>query len=295
MIEDIDNEDLANLTKIAGLDSLASYRDRLPRGYLSVSQVTQFMKCGKAYEFRYVYEKPVPKNSYMAQGSAVHKVAEKLNEYIMYSGTSPSVEFVEDHYDAAHEEQFKTDVVIAEEDGDVGKIKDVGIDLVRVYHAAATGTYIDTETKERIPGVYPIGVEKVVKKELDPKDGSEPVPFLGVIDLVENGKVIDFKTKRKKGGMGEVENSLQLSIYAEFEDVPHVRIDQLVKPTKTMKSRYFRMEATRSLEERAHAIDIVASVARDIAAGRFPLTMPDNWWCTVNWCPYWDDCRGRKR
>jgi len=134
-----------------------------------------------------------------------------------------------------------------------------------------------------------------VRKMLDPKDGSEPVPFMGVIDLTEPGRVIDFKTKRKKGGQAEADNSLQLSIYAEFEDVPDVRIDQLVKPTKTMGSRYFRMSAKRTLEDRAHAIDIVANVARDVAAGRFPLTMPDNWWCTLDWCPYWSDCRGKKR
>lgn len=291
MIDDIDNE------QILGLEKSTDYVDTLPRGYLSVSQVAQYMKCGMAYYFRYVLEMPVPRNSFMAQGSAVHKAAEHMNLFLMENAIAPSLEYVEARYSDAHDEFFSDgDVVIAEEDVSVGHVKDVGILLTQLYYQGAKGELIDPDTKQRMGGVYPVGVERVVKQMLSPGEGERPIPFMAVIDLEEPNGVVDIKTKRKKGSQAEVDNSLQLSLYSHMTGKPDVRHDQLIKPGKTTpKGRYLRTSATRSPGENAHAIDIVAGVARDVSKGRFPLTMPDNWWCTVDWCPYWSVCRGKKR
>lgn len=288
-MEDIDNED------IAGIPKDASYTDRLPRGYLSVSQVAQYAKCGMAYYFRYVLETPVPSNSFMAQGSALHKGAEKMHIAMMHDAITPPVEYVESAYEAAHTEFFdpNKDVVIMPEDVDVGTIKDLGIQMIRHYYKGAAGLLLDLDTKQPLRQVYPVAVERVVRTMIQPLEG-EAIPFVGVIDLEEPKKVRDLKTKRKLGPQSEADNSLQLTLYASFTGKPDVSIDQLVRPTKTLGPRYVRRESSRTPEEIEHGKQIVSEVAQDIVKGRFRRTMPDNWWCTKDWCPYWNQCRGKK-
>ncbi len=313
MIEDVDNEEIVGLEQHgAGLEA------SLPRGYVSVSQISQFMKCGRAYEFRYVQDIHIPRNSYMAQGTSLHKGAEALH-LGMIAKQTPLLEAIRDAYADAHTEQFSDpELIIMPEDIDAGKIKDVGIEMIDMYYAGALGQLKDPDTKQLMRAIRPVAAERAVKTELFPLEG-EPVPFLGILDLEEEGGVIrDLKTKRKAGAQSEVDNSLQLTLYAyikrqedeakallEGEMVStgarpadrlyHVAMDQLIKPTKKQGPRYMRKVSTRTDAEMQHGVEIASSVATDIAKGRFPLTMPDNWWCTANWCPYWDLCRGRKR
>lgn len=290
-LEEVDNEDLT-----PGLTERLPLTDLLPRGYLSVSQVNQYMKCGKAYEFRYILDRQVRPNSYTAQGSALHKGAEHMHLFMKDSPELPPKEFVEQAYVDAHSVHFdpNNDVEIMEEDISADAVKDIGVKMINHYYEGAAGNLKDLETKESLRRVYPVHVERKVYANLVTAEGKE-VPFLGVIDLEEHDGVADLKTKRKLGAQGETDNSLQLSLYAYVTGKKRVRHDQLIKPTKKLGVRYVRRESVRTDEEIAHAVDIAAQVADDIVAGRFYLTMPDNWWCTVDWCPYWNECRGRKR
>lgn len=288
MFDELDSED------ISGIAPGATLSERLPKGYLSVSQISQFMKCGRAYEFRYVLEKPIPKTSFTALGSAVHKAAEKLHVAMMGAALPPPLEFVEDAYSDSHDEYFADPDMILMEEDKVTDPKDVGVRLTRLYYKGATGELIDPETKQPLRKIYPVAAERVIRTMLKPTDGDE-VPFLGIIDLEEPDAVADLKTKRKKGSQGEVDNSLQLSLYAHVSGKKTVRHDQLIKPSAKLPERFIRISANRTEAEIQHAVDIAANVATDIARGRFPLTMPDNWWCTEKWCPFWFDCRGRKR
>lgn len=288
------NDEFETNEDIPGIAGGATLSERLPKGYLSVSQIGQYMKCGRAYEFRYVLDKPIPKTSFTALGSAVHAAAEKLHVGMMEAALPPPLEFVESAFSDAHDAHFEDpDVVIMEEDAD-GKTKDVGMKLTRLYYKGAIGELIDPETKEPLRKIYPIAAERVVRTMLKPTEGDE-VPFLGIIDLEEAEEVADLKTKRKKGNQGEVDNSLQLSLYAHVTGKKTVRHDQLIKPSAKLPERLFRIRSTRTDAEIEHAVNIAADVATDIARGRFPLTMPDNWWCTEKWCPFWSDCRGKKR
>jgi hypothetical protein len=288
-MDELDSEDLVILPENE------TYKDKLPRGYLSVSQVNQYMKCGKAYEFRYVDGIVVPGNSFTAQGSALHKGAEVMHTHMM-RGDTPHVDLIEAAYVDAHTEFFapEKEILIMEEDIDAGKVKDLGVQMIRHYHAGASGQLKDPDTGVPLRKVYPVAVERIVRTMLKPLEGEE-VPFLMVIDLEEPTAVRDLKTKRKLGPQSETDNSLQLSLYAYGTGKPDVSLDQLIKPTKKLGTRYVRREATRTPEEMQHAVEIAAGVATDVAAGRFRLAPPDAWWCTADWCHYWGRCRGRKR
>lgn len=292
-MDDMDIDDMEDAALLNAPIPELTLSERLPRSYVSVSQMNQYLKCGAAYEFRYIYELEIARNSYMVQGSAIHRAAEGLHISMMDTAEIPPVEMVLDMYADAHKELFTSDVVIEEEDKDLGTILDTGIKMTRTYWQGATGQLTDPDTKQPIRQVYPIAVERKIYTPLKPLE-RDPYPFLAIIDLEEPGGVADVKTKRKKGSQAEADNSLQLSLYAAATGKPDVRLDQLIKPTKTLPPRYVRTGGVRTAEEIQHAIEIGADVVDGIVAGYFPRSTPDAWWCTEKWCGYWDKCRGKK-
>lgn len=292
MLNTIDNEEIKGIEKTSQDDDL--YSEALPRGYLSVSQVMQYTKCGEAYRRRYVLEQTIPSNSFMVQGRGVHKAAEHLH-LSMIGGNPISSEAMTQVYSDLHDHEMEGAEIKDEgAEADPGHIKDIGILLTRKYHRIALGNGADSKTGLALPAVKPVAAEQVFRVRVKPEN-SDPIPFVGVIDLVEEDSISDLKTKKKAASQNEADNSLQLSLYAHVTGKPTVRLDQLVKPSKTMGARFIRTVSSRTDQEVQHALDVVAEVAQDIATGRFRRTNPENWWCTEKWCPYWKDCRGRKR
>jgi len=270
----------------------SSLAKTLPRGYLSVSQVTQYMKCGEAYRRRYILEQKIPSTTFSAQGRSVHKAAEVLHNS-MIGGAPISLEQMVQVYSDQHDAEI-VDAVPIDDEPDPGKLKDVGVGLTQRYHSVALGNSKDDATGKAVPAIEPIAAERVIRVLITPEN-CDPVPFMGIIDLEERDTVADLKTKRKATSQAEADNSLQLSLYAHITGKPHVRLDQLIKPTKTMGTRFIRTESVRTKRETLHALDIVGETALDISAGRFRKTDPNAWWCTAKWCPYWSDCRGKAR
>lgn len=294
MNEEIDNEEIAGLPKSSADNR---FKDRLPRGYLSVSQVGMYMKCGESYYHKYVLDKASPSTYYQVQGRGVHKAAEKLHLYLI-DGATMSVDEMVSVYSDLHDTEIKdidmSLVDLVDGPPDLGAIKDIGIQLTRKYHNVAMGHEINPENNQFIPALRPVAAERIIHTEIITPDG-EALPFMGVIDLEEENSISDLKTKKKAASQGEVDDSLQMSLYAHMTEKPHVRLDQLIKPTKRLPVRYIRTEAFRDKNEILHALDVVSEVADDIAKGRFRKTNPENWWCSAAWCPYWHDCRGRNR
>jgi hypothetical protein len=287
----LDEDDSKDVKGIVPAEEDNFYSRNLPKGYLSVSQVTQYLKCGEAYRRRYVLEQPIKMSGAAAQGRSIHKAAELLHVSMIESKPLGAEEVVQIYADT-HAVEMK-DAVLSEEDGTEGALKDAGVRMVRKYHSLAVFGGTDDSNK-LIEPLKPVAAEKQFKVRL-PVINADPVPFVGVIDLEEEHGIADLKTKSKAASQLDTDNSLQLSIYAHVLGKPQVRLDQLIKPTKTLPARYIRTVSYRTRAEALHAVDVIADVAADIAAGRFRRTNPENWWCTEKWCNYWADCRGRKR
>lgn len=292
MLDSIDNEEFVKIPETPEDDK---FRDKLPKGYLSVSQVTQYMKCGEAYYYRYVMGRQIPSNVFQVQGRGVHKAAEKLHLSIMQNAPIDEDEMLQEYsdlYDAEIKDAVSEHNADDAEDKEAND-KDIGVRLTRKYHKVALGNDRDASGKP-VPAVKPIAAERVVRVNIITEE-SLVIPFLGVIDMEEAHAITDLKTKKKAASQADTDNSLQLSLYAHVTGKPLVRLDQLVKPTKTLRERFIRTESVRTKNEVLHALDVVSQVAQDIASGRFRKTNPENWWCTAKWCPYWSDCRGRRR
>ena len=289
--DEVDNEEIKGIEKSGEISDF--YVENLPRGYLSVSQVVQYTKCGEAYRRRYVLEEDIPSTGFQVQGRAIHRAAELLHNSLITKKPLDKGD-VAAIYSDTHDTEIKEATIDEETEGSSDKLKDQGVRLTQKYHRIALGFGRDDKTGFKVPEVKPIAAERLVKTRLQP-DNSDPIPFVGVIDVEEDMAVGDLKTKKKAASQGETDDSLQLSLYAHITGKPHVRLDQLIRPSKTQPERFVRTESTRTKEEVAHALDVVAEVAEDIAMGRFRKTNPENWWCSSKWCPYWDKCRGRKR
>ncbi len=287
MFDSIDNEEMVEIPA----QKEDELRDKLPRGYLSVSQVAQYMKCGEAYYYRYVMERQIPSNSFQVQGRGVHKAAEHLH-LSMIKKNVISEEAMLQIYSDLHDNEIK-DAVLDPEDN-AGNIKDIGVKLTSKYRRAALGQEFNKDKGVYYAPIEPIAAERIVRTNVITDDGLS-IPFLGVIDVEEANAIADLKTKKKAAPQAEVDNSLQLSLYAHVTGKPLVRHEQIVKPTKTLPERFIRLESIRTRQEVLHALDVVGQVAQDISVGRFRKTNPENWWCSAKWCPYWGDCRGRKR
>jgi len=272
----------------------ADFWDKLPQGYLSVSQVEQYLKCGEAYRQRYILGKPFVSNNFIVQGRCVHYAAEQFNLNLIHKKkpleTEETVQyFVDKHNRELNDGQDLELLDVPSWDA----VKDEGIGLIKMYRAGAMGDLRDGKTGETLATIKPIAAEKALRVVLEPRDSS-PVPFVGIVDIVEEESLSDIKVKNKQAPQNETDNSIQLTIYSHILGKPTVRLEQLVKKSKTKSPRYVRTTAVRSAKEARHAVDIIGDVATNIAEGRFPRTHPNNWWCTKKWCKFWDDCRGRK-
>ena len=289
MFDELDNED-----KIRGIEGDQDfYSSHLPRGYLSVSQVTQYLKCSEAYKRRYINGETCPASTFIVQGRGVHKAAESLHISMM-SGTPLSTDEMQTIYSDSHDREIVDAVVTEDEEDPPGVVKDAGIRMTTQYRQGALGELRHPDTGAAYEPIKPIAAERIMRVMLRPAN-SDPIPFMGVIDLEEETGIADIKTKKRAASQMDADNSMQLTMYAYITGKPVVRLDQLVKPSKTRPARYLRTASLRTKKETLHVVDVVAEVAEDIAAGRFRKTNPENWWCSEKCCSYWGTCRGRTR
>lgn len=258
----------------------------LPSGHISVSQVSTYMKCPKAYEFRYVKGIIAPPKAMMAEGKAMHRALEVGQQERLKSKQLTPLDILFD----AHSDSWKyqrTDVEIWDEDSPEKVILKRSKIFLREYH------------KRFMPYQKPLGVEK----RLWISTSNLHIPILGYIDLiVEDTKpqsrhepvmpqeqVVDYKVTSKSISQGETDSSLQLTTYAHATGLSTVGFDMFVK---TKAPQVKTIKSTRSAKQWKWAERIFEEVGKAISAGVFPPGDPASWACTEKWCGYWGRCRG---
>lgn len=282
--------------------------DYLPRGYLSPSQVTKFLKCARAWALEYLERKPRRTVARMFQGVFVHASAEMVLKERLQSGRLPSMAAATDAFSDAFEE---SKALIDDWEGETeGSIKDTGIKCAAAYY------------EEAAHDATPIVVEKTVTTVIRSHDGRIRLPVLGRVDSLQvqshteqeyqdirekiaaGGAVSeirkplrlhDLKVVTDKWSPGDLDNDLQFTVYAGIEHIPDVQVDQVVKGrARTPRPRYEKLTGVVTPRHVEHVRDVLEGVARSIALGNFAPTDPGNWWCSEKWCSMWAHCRGKK-
>jgi len=281
---------------------------KLPRGYLSPSQITMYLKCPRQYYFRYIRDDKRPPGVAMTLGTGTHAAAEKTHHHIVdHQVPAPIEELLEAFSDKF--EKGAADVPKEEwkEEGNAkGLVKDMGVRLVTIYNR----DFAPIVQPQVLKGVR--GIEQKVEVSI------AGVPMLGFIDLIDTNAdaimtaeerallqgqgtdvpavfrtaVADLKTKQKSTAQGEIDGSLQLTFYSYATGIGLVRFDQLLKQKKP---KVKRIHSQRTKQDHAWLSEIVSSVAKAITAGIFPPCDPTSWACTPKWCGYYHLCRGKHR
>lgn len=274
--------------------------DFLPRGYLSVSQASVFLKCPHSWYLRYVDKKQFKTSLRMFEGINIHKAVETVLHEKKETGKNPALEKALDAFADAFEE---TKPNIEDWEGvDKGQAKDNGVRITKVYHKVA------------LPKAAPVEVEKAFFFTVG--EGSSKLPISGRIDSIQvklekpekdfdpekaqksarwQRRIHDLKVTSDKWGEGDLRNDLQFATYAHVEGIPDVAVDQIVKGRgKVPNPRYEHMTDIITPKDAAHAVEVLQGVAKSIALGHFPKTDPSNWWCSAKGCNMWSHCRGKK-
>lgn len=294
--------------------------DILPRGYLSVSQVSLVLKCPHSWYLRYVEQKSQKTSIRPFQGIQVHRAHEEVLKAKLNTGALPPLEMALDVFSTEFDKQKH--LIEDWEDQDPGMAKDTGVNCTKVYY------------QEAAIKATPVSVERTFHTVIKTEDGKVKLPVLGRIDSIQvqahsekdyqdiRAKVVaeyekqragdpkkevelpklskpkrlhDLKVTTDKWSEADLENDIQFAIYSGVEHIPDVQVDQVVKGrAKVPRPRYEVLTGVMTNKQVQHAVKVVEGVAKTIGLGHFPMTDPGNWWCSAKWCSMWQHCRGKK-
>lgn len=255
------------------------------RPCLSFSSIDMHEKCAVQWKFRYIDGLKIPPGIAMHIGTGTdkgmqHNFGQKIDSHI----DLPAPQIVEAAV-AGFETSITTqDVLLTAEEESVGKEKVVGQakDLV----ASLAGVH----AAEQAPDYQPVFVQH--KATIEFPGASHDL--LGYIDLIDDSDIVtDFKTAGKKKPQGDVDTSLQLTIYAaafrrEFGQLPQaVQLDTLVKTKKPGRQL---LTSTRSEGDIQVMLNRLNVTIASIQSGIFTPAPVGSWNCSPKWCGYFPIC-----
>lgn len=265
-------------------DSLEISNLHLPTGYLSVSQVSKYMKCPKQYEFQYVHGMKGPIGSPLILGRAFHKGMQDASIKKVMDGEVLTTDDVLDIYSTSFDyERENTDVEWKDDDPD--KVKDDGSQMMAKYY--------EELGNQAIPMVDSNGLPMVEKKHT-----FEIVPGLkvfGIMDIIESdGSIRDYKTSKRSPSKNIIDEKIQLPIYSMMyrdmlnEKEKSVGFDYAVNLKKEKKVA--RVETEEPLDDGriSRAKETFVGVAKGISAGIFYPNEESN---ACGYCPFSDICK----
>lgn len=285
--EDIDiEEEYRRLVKEASIEECTL---TLPKGYLSVSQVEMYRRCGLQYYYRYVKGHVMPPSVAQAEGQALHYGLAVGHAEALKSPKVPVDVMLDALNDRWKSIRGDIDWKTENENGDnEDTILKRGQRFLYDYNEDFL-----PHLKTRVDQTGPF-----IERRFWVTMGKSSVPVLGFIDLVaenhmpegsQEPEVIDHKTTTKAKSAFDVETDLQLTIYSAAAGVPRVRFNSFVK-NKTPVIR--TIAAVRTPEDWKWAQFVVQSVAEAISKGSF-IPGAAGWWCSPKFCGYYAMCHTR--
>jgi hypothetical protein len=248
----------------------------LPKGYLSVSQVSMYLKCPKQYEYRYVKGIVIPPGVQMIEGTSHHRAVEHNNERLYRKKKAADREDMKavfaDTFSDSCSQIPKKDWI------DSGETKDSVI--VRGYKFI--DGYMDGVGKSIIPSVEP---ERKIELTI------RGLPVLMFVDVETADRTIDYKVVSSVKSASDAMFDLQLTLYSKATGKRSVAFCCFVKT----KTPYIQVVAGIREEGDYKSMEAVfTSVADAIKKGAFPMCSPDKTFpCSSKWCGYYRMCKGK--
>jgi hypothetical protein len=244
----------------------------LPKGYLSVSQVSTYLKCPKQYFYRYV-------TNIESQGSidlTIGKLTHKVIELVIGGNSGTYAEIAKTALDKA---------IMLNEHTASSEDKNILSKVVALAEAFLSSTFVATHEILEMEKEILFLIED---REITPYS----VPVLGFVDLIcrnrKTGEMCigDIKTVGKNYSQSQVDDNLQLWAYSLALGISNTMISCLNKKTETC----VELSSNVSDQNRKHAAKILFDVAQSIEKQAFNRCMPNDWWCSPKWCAYYTAC-----
>ena len=264
-----------------------------PPSYFSSSQVDEYLRCPRRYEYKYIKRIKAPYSLAATFGIATHRALESNFSQKIISREDMKIRKVKEVF-VFNMEEAKDRIQWKDEGTTLGEQLDVGSNLL--------DTYFPTHSKR----VIPIKVEHEFKVNIN----GISKPFVGILDLMDTDfRIIDFKTANKTPSGPLLEKYYrQLASYAfgtiMIKDDPNHFTARERKKINSMRSIPTRLEfliKTKvpkvvmhddfivDLRSMKRFKSILLQVDKSIQAGVFPPNL-DSFMCTPKYCPYWDIC-----
>lgn len=254
--------------------------------HISPSAIDTYNKCPEMWRRRYIEKDIIPPGIAMLRGTGVHKGAEEnFRQKIESKKDLPRKEII-DHAVAGYESKIKLEGVELKADEKaagkkiaIGKGKDSVVSLA--------GLLAD----EVAPGIQPASVEEEIRIVMDDCDRD----LLGYLDLTTVDKTIDeLKTSSKSQWKSKAGTTTQFIMYSLMHLAKHgelpadFRIHELVN---TKKPKYNFIDGIHfGQADFEPLVRRINATLKGISAGFFPPATPGAWWCSKNFCGYWDTC-----
>jgi len=259
---------------VAGKD----YKLSLPKGHLSYTQISTYLKCPAQYYHQYVQGERFQKSAAILEGQTHHRVLEASNLRVLKGKPhlTPDIALkqFEKHY---HDGKDTVDVWNGTSEEDILERAEWFTTLLY----GKTG-YLRKWNHEPVLVDGKPGVEWMWDIKL------AGVPVKGVSDLVTSECVWDYKVSKRK--TTNADNSLQLMINALATDSAKAGYVWILKTSKpNIEQSWTKIKSKRI---RPWVEGLVARVAFGISNEIWTPCDESLWWCSDRWCSFWDRCKG---
>lgn len=258
--------------------------------HVSPTQVTMFERCQEQWRRRYVLSEIVPPGIALIVGGAFHVGAEtNFRQKIETHQDLPASEIIEAAV-AAFDGKAAGEVLLTPDEAATGSKIVLGAAKDQLAGLAKC------HAQEQAPDYQPTAVERKTRI-IFPNATHD---MLAVTDLRDDQcRVTDFKTAARKPPQGDVDTSIQLTVYAAAyhvdngEDPSEVRLDAVTK-TKTPKRHVLKSRRDRgdyrALVSRVGTM--LATIAAFTEAGvePWPAAPIGHWCCSAKFCGYFNSC-----
>ena len=249
------------------------------------SNLNTLMKCGVLWEFIDTCG-PRPPRSAMIVGSSLHDTTELDLTCKMETGILLPEDVVTDAArDAVVGRVDREGLSLQADEAFFGRavtidaMKDQAVGLAVLHHEKAA------------PLIEPIALER--SWILDFSDTGHTLA--GRIDVEEVRGIIDPKTVSKAPTQKWADTSDQLTMYtiakSTLDGIPPEEIELRFDCLHKLKTPKYKPFPTRRTQKDVDALLLkIQTALRVIETGVFMPTSRENWWCSPEWCAFYDDC-----
>jgi CRISPR/Cas system-associated exonuclease Cas4 (RecB family) len=259
------------------MEEFEGLEQALPKGYLSWSQISSYLRCPMIYYNRYVLGLKIPPKGVLLLGGSLHKTFE-IDLSAKKTNIDYNINTLQDIYDDAWnelKEKYKSEYgEIDFSDEPEGQIKDAGYSILPLYRE-----------KIIIKPEEIVAVERSIEFELDNQK------IIGYVDVELEKRIKEFKTTKRSWNEQVIfQNRLQTILYSIYyfkkeatkKDIDYDIFIRLKQPKH--QNVQITIDTGNIQKYENYLTETVKNVINGIKGGVFPRTGMYNYSCS--WCGY---------